>query len=205
MLASKDTVLEKLKEQMAEVATPLEIEPWGDDLRQNDLLTETESKDEEDTSEKDGSSEEEGSATEAETFSVMLLKKDADNVDRDILTTLHSGFGTLSNQAEGEYYFMDKEEIGLDTFVVLIRVVSEVPARNAAELATLVSLINPELVGGNFAFDPDEGELQYLMRVPLSEDTPEDMLISVAGSAIALSLSESRQFARSLVTLAKKA
>ncbi len=204
MLASKEIILENLKKQLDEVATPLETEPMeAEELSGEDgKLPETEETDaEEDWDE----NEDEGSILDnTDSLHVMLLKKDQDGVDRDILTTLHPSFGTLSNMAEGEFYFLDEEEIGVDLFVARIRVTTDIPPENGADLAALISLVNPNLVGGSFAYSPLEGELQYLLQVPLYKDTPEDILTSVVGSAMALSLSESQQFARNLVTFAKK-
>ena len=133
---------------------------------------------------------------------VRLLKKGEEGLTRDVLTTLERSFGSLANLAEGEYFFVDKEEIGIDLFMVRLHVASDVPPENGAALCLIESLKNAELLGGSFGYDPDTGELSYNYGVPVSEGATEEQLYSLAGSAIATALSEARQHAGELLDVA---
>ena len=140
---------------------------------------------------------------ELEELEVMLQKAEEGEADRDVLTTLHPDFGLRSNIAETEYYFLEKEEIGVDLFVVQIRIASGIPSENAEELCTAISLVNPGLLGGGFAFDPFEENLQYLLKVPITEDSTGEQILSLAVVSAAAALSEAEEYAEGLIRLGR--
>ncbi len=135
---------------------------------------------------------------------VKLLKAGENGLARDILTTVESGFGAMSNVAESRFFFLDKDEAGIELFVARIQVAADIPQKNGPLLSLLISTKNAELLGGSFGYDPDTATLLYTFSVPVTEDTGEKQLYSLVESAVATALSEARLHAVDLIFAAKK-
>ncbi len=135
---------------------------------------------------------------------VKLIKAGENGFVRDILTTVESGFGSVANLAETRFFFVDKDEAGVEFFVARIQVAAEIPPENGPMLSLLISTKNAELIGGSFGYDPEDATLIYTYSVPVTDDTGEKQLYALVEAAVATSLSEARIHAVDLVPTAKR-
>lgn len=135
---------------------------------------------------------------------VRLLKEKDGESDTDVLTTLHRGFGSVSNLAEGEYYFMESKSGDTAAFVARIIIMTEVPTDNIHELLAHVALINAELIAGAYEYDAVDDELAYALKVPVAAGSKEDEIYDLADSAVATALSQAEPYASILIEVANK-
>lgn len=129
---------------------------------------------------------------------IRLLKKEETGLERDILTSLHPGIGTMYNLAEGEFSF------GENRFDVRFNLVPELSPEGAAPLCVLICLFNAALPAGCFAYDTEEEALIYLLRTPVAAGLSEEALLALCDRCIAVALSVLEQHAGDLIRQAWK-
>lgn len=134
--------------------------------------------------------------SEDDSIKAMLTDEEEGVTDRMVLTTLHSGFGSFSNLAEGEFYFDE------DIFVSRIIVVKDVPAENRPQLCVLISLVNEQTPVGSFGYDIREDALVYNLRVPFVSGLSGEELVELCDRTMAVALSVSQENAADLVRAA---
>lgn len=135
---------------------------------------------------------------------VRLVLSDSGESDVDILTTLHRGFGSVSNLAEGEFYFLEGEGSVPDIFAARIIVMAQVPTDNIPELLAHIAVINAELIAGSYEYDAIDDELAYSLKVPVVASSSETEVYDLADSVIATALSQAEPYASVLVEVANK-
>ncbi len=128
----------------------------------------------------------------------MVYAKDGE-VSVDVLTTLHRGFGSMSNLAEGEFYFLDGNDDEPDHFVARIAIGTDIPSDAIPELSIHIALINAELVAGAYEYDAADDELAYALKVPVSDGLTDSQLYDMADTWMATALLLSEQYASDLV------
>ncbi|MCR5748560.1 MAG: hypothetical protein K6G03_12700 [Lachnospiraceae bacterium] len=128
---------------------------------------------------------------------VQFLDKDESGLETDMVTTLHHSFGTVSNIAEGEFYFED------DVFVSRILIATEIDTANIPKLCVLISVINSELPAGCFEYDPAEDLLAYSLKTPVTDSMTEDEVSYLTDRNVAIALSVSEQYSHDLILCAR--
>lgn len=128
-----------------------------------------------------------------------LLDKEESGFRVPVLTTLHYSFGSLTNIAEGLFYFDRDLNEGADTFISRIVVVPEVEAQKLLQASVLLSLINSRLPVGCFGVDMEENALIYSLCTPVAEGLSEDELYELCDRCMAIALSVCVENAHDLV------
>ncbi|MBR3539115.1 MAG: hypothetical protein IKN79_08585 [Eubacterium sp.] len=126
-------------------------------------------------------------------YESQLLTKEETGFEVDILTTLMTEFGGVSNIGQGEYYFYGDEEP--EGFACRITVVAEVLPENVAPMCTELAVTNAELPMGCFAYDPELNTVVYILQTPLAEGLSDEDIISEANTCIRLALRLSEGYA----------
>ena len=126
----------------------------------------------------------------------VLVTKDSGKTATDMLVTLHRDFGKRTAEAQGMFYFDQSGRLPL--FVSRLLLGEDIPNDAILPLCTEISLVNPTLPLGSFAFDAVTGSLEYLARLPIPEDWDQETLLTEADCAVALSLSVAERFAQTL-------
>ncbi len=130
---------------------------------------------------------------------IMLVTLEEGDAPRDALVTLHRGFGLLEGVAQGVFSF--SENRGTELFEVRIMLSEDVPAQAVVPLCFRISVINPELVIGAFAYDVQENSLVFTTNFPIAEGLSEEEICNEADTCIALSLSLAGRYAAELQEL----
>jgi len=115
-----------------------------------------------------------------------LIEKEKSGLGTDMLAVWLKGFGSISNEAVGEFYFIgDKPCI----FNARISVLDEIEDDKLPTLSAEIADINSRIPLGGFSYDPVENVIFYSLRVPVRESFSEKEITEEADSAAALSLS----------------
>ena len=131
----------------------------------------------------------------------LLLAEDT-GLETDILNTVMTGFGSLTNVAEGEYYFLGEERP--EAFTCRITVVPDVKPENEALLCLELAGEDYDIPAGCFAYDEEEKAVVYYLSVPLPEGLTEKEIIKEADLVIRLSLRLSMTYAAGYEAIAKR-
>ncbi len=138
-------------------------------------------------------------AANIDSFEFKLVTKEDSGLETDILTTLHHSFGTMSNTAEGEFYFYK------GFFVARMVVTTEVEAASVINLCVNISLINSELPMGCFEYDPEHEALIYSLKIPVVDGLSFEDETDLAGRCVAMAMSVSEQYSAALIECAHTA
>ena len=117
----------------------------------------------------------------------VLVTKDSGKADTDVLITLHQSFGKLSEEVQGLFYF--SEASGMPFFICRLILGEELPDDAVLPICTEISLLNPTLPLGAFAFDPLTASVEYTFQLPVEESRTQKELLEEADMSVALSLS----------------
>ncbi len=134
---------------------------------------------------------------------VLLSEADGEGSSIPVLSVLLRGLGSVSNLAEGEFYFTDIGASKKVYFVSRIRILPEVDPRFVSILCLKAGLINPDLYAGCFEYDPLEGDFSYTLKIPLVSGLSEKELTEIADSCIATALSVSGEYAGDFIAAGK--
>ena len=132
---------------------------------------------------------------------VRMVYAGEDDVAIDTLMTLHRGFGSISNLAEGEFCFVEAEDEPA-RFVARIAFASEIPSDFVPALTARIALVNAEIPTGAYEYDPVDDELSYALKLPVADGLTDSQLEEMIGSDIAIALSLGEQYAAELIELA---
>ncbi len=134
-----------------------------------------------------------GEMDEDSEFEIRLLEKEESGLEADLLTTLHRSFGTISNMAEGDFFFDD------DVFVARILICAEINTDNLPTLCVLISMINSDIPVGSFEYDPTENVIAYSLKTPVTESMTLEEVTELADRCVAMALSVSEQYSSDLI------
>ncbi|MBQ7506185.1 MAG: hypothetical protein IJT05_02565 [Lachnospiraceae bacterium] len=133
---------------------------------------------------------------------LTFSEKEETGLPYDVVVMLLDGFGTTTNTAQCEFYFLTKEELGTDMFFCRITLTEEVVPENIPGLCAEIAVLNLELPLGAFSFDVMENALIYQANLPLSPGLSTIEIQEEADGCIASAISVSGRFAGTLVPLA---
>ena len=134
---------------------------------------------------------------------VLLLEAGEEGISTPVLSVLLRGFGSVSNLAEGEFFFAERKDAKPDYFVSRIRILPEVDPKFVSILCLKAGLVNPDLYAGCFEYDPLEGDFSYVLKIPLVSGLSEKELTEIADSCIATALSVSGEYAGDFIAAGK--
>ncbi|MCR5403966.1 MAG: hypothetical protein K6E91_09160 [Butyrivibrio sp.] len=131
--------------------------------------------------------------SEDDGIAARLVEKEESGLGRTVLTTLHGGFGAVSNVSCGEFYFDE------DIFVSRIIVAAEIPEGSRPFLCALIGPVNDKTPAGSFGFDIRENALVYNLRLPIAEGLSEDELVELCDRTMAVAITSAGENAGDLV------
>ena len=76
---------------------------------------------------------------------LTFSEKEETGLPYDVVVMLLDGFGTTTNTAQCEFYFLTKEELGTDMFFCRITLTEEVVPENIPGLCAEIAVLNLEL------------------------------------------------------------
>ena len=133
---------------------------------------------------------------------VRMVYAGENGVNPDTLTTLHRGFGSISNLAEGEFCFVGSKDDEPARFVARIAFASELSSDVIPALTARIAVINAEIAAGAYEYDPVDDELSFALKIPVADGLSDEDLSEMIGSDIAIALSVGEQYAAELLEIA---
>ncbi len=133
---------------------------------------------------------------------ITYLSAEETGLDIDIMNVVMTGFGDMSNTAEGDFFFLGEKEP--EFFVSRITMVSDVLADNLAPLCLELAVTDFKLALGAFSYDPDSNSVIYTLRVPLEEGLSEKEILDEANVSIRLALNMARSYAAQYAYMAHR-
>lgn len=138
-----------------------------------------------------------GEAEETE----LHLSEDT-GIEIDILSTVMTSFGSLTNVAQGEYYFIGDERP--EAFTCRITLLPEVRKENEALLCLEIAGENYDIPIGCLSYDEEERAVVYTLSAPLVEGLSEEDILKEADICIRLALGLSRTYVKGYEAIAKR-
>ena len=136
---------------------------------------------------------------EIESEEIDLAKKEETGLPYDMIVMLLSGFGSQTNTAQCEIYFLPKEALGDIMFFFRINLTEKVVEENIPGLCAEIAATNYDLPFGAFSFDLAENAVVYQANLPMTDALTEAEIREVAEGCIATGISVARRFSETII------